>query len=423
MNTPFRRLLATAALLLLLPASQAMELGTNFWNLRWHKPNDCFQDVKNVSGENPWNPQFLKETSIYSCYRFMDWDVVNNSKRTRWSERTLKSSPDQTTAAYEWMIDLCNRQNADLWVCMPHLTVNRNSGDAPSDYALRLCLLVKTGVDMREIDLTPLLDRLSTLTAADLVKAGGVQVCEPLKPNLKLYIEYSNETWNASFAQTRYCLEEGTALNLDPGTAPGKDGKIWSNCYKFHAWAALRIFRAADLVYGVGSPRVVRTLAQQVTSSWQTQRQIEVLNNPAFNPWGTKADAMSIAPYFGHNVPGNDPDAVQKLRAEIEKRAKSAAAVGAVAKAANLRLIAYEGGQHVTKGNPAKINRDPIMHDLYTEYLAEMAKHLSLFCHYAHVGQAGDRGAWGAIEHTGQRLSEAPKYRALVEWRQTHPRK
>ena len=41
------------------PAAQGMDLGTNFWNLGWHKAGDCFKDVKNVSGDDPWNPQFL----------------------------------------------------------------------------------------------------------------------------------------------------------------------------------------------------------------------------------------------------------------------------------------------------------------------------------------------------------------------------
>lgn len=35
-----------------LPAS-AMDLGSNFWNPGWHLPNDCFQDLGNVTGENP----------------------------------------------------------------------------------------------------------------------------------------------------------------------------------------------------------------------------------------------------------------------------------------------------------------------------------------------------------------------------------
>src|SRR2546423_656427 len=143
--------------------AHAMELGTNFWNIGWHKPGDCFNDWKNIRGDNPWNPQFLKEISIYRVLRFMDWDITNNSTRRNWGERNTKENPKQNPVSYEWMIDLCNRNHSDLWLTLPHLTVSHATGDQPCDYALRLCILVKTGVDVRQIDLTPMLDRLATM--------------------------------------------------------------------------------------------------------------------------------------------------------------------------------------------------------------------------------------------------------------------
>jgi len=73
-----------------------------------------------------------------------------------------------------------------------------------------------------------------------------------------------------------------------------------------------------------------------------------------------------------------------------------------------------EGGQHVTK-NAKAINTSGLMFDLTREYLREMGQYFEHFCYYAHVGRAGDRGAWGAIEFTGQPPTEAHKYRALVE--------
>jgi len=36
-----------------------MDLGTNFRDLGWHRPGDCFRDFKNVSAADAWNPQFL----------------------------------------------------------------------------------------------------------------------------------------------------------------------------------------------------------------------------------------------------------------------------------------------------------------------------------------------------------------------------
>jgi len=388
-----------------------MDLGTNFWNLGWHKSSDCFLDVKNVTGDNPWNPQFLKEISIYRSFRFMDWDVTNNSKRKSWSERTQKNDSRQIPVAYEWMIDLCNRMNADMWVTIPHPTITHKTGDAPPDYALRLCLLVKTGIDMKQVDLSSMLDDLSDMNAEPLIKAGGVKTCEPLKPDLTLYVEYSNETWNGMFKQSHYCCDEGEALGLDE--------KRWTAGFRYHAWAAIRLFRATDLVFGEGSKRVVRVLATHSANSWVAGQHQVVMKDPKLNPWNIKADAIATAPYFGHKVQGDSLDMETELRTAIQKSAKDSQKHREVADKYHLKLIAYEGGQHVYK-MAQRLNRSPVMFDLYIEYLNEMARYFSHFSHYCHVGQAGNGGAWGCIEYTGQPLKDAHKYRALVEWTKKH---
>mgnify|MGYP000109061096 CR=1 FL=1 len=412
-------MIVTASLMSFAASATAMDLGTNFWNLGWHKPDDCFKDVKNVTGDDPWNPQFLKEIAIYSSFRFMDWDNTNNSKRSKWSERPHKTNAHQNPVAYEWMIDLCNRMNADMWVTLPHLTVTSTTADNPADYALRFCILAKTGVDMKDVDLKPMLGQLAAMTADDFIKAGGEKTTPPLKDNLKLYIEYSNETWNGMFKQTHYCLAEGTALKLDPDGKPNAKGEIWSNCFRFHAYAAIRLFRAADLVWGEGHPRIVKVLAEQTGQTFIAGQHLTVMADPKLNPWGVKADAMASAPYFGHKVAGDAADAAAQLREAIKKSSSDSAKLKAVADKAGLKLIAYEGGQHVLK-NADVINRQPVMFDLYNEYLREMSNYFSHFCHYAHVGKAGARGCWGCIEFTGQPIAEAPKYRALAEWSKAH---
>jgi hypothetical protein len=401
----------TTLALLFLPAiasaADRMVLGTNFWNIGWHNPSDCFTDFRKVEPQNPWNEQFLKEIAVFRVLRFMDWDVANNSTRSKWTERNAKTNPKQNPVAYEWMIDLCNRNKADMWVTVPHLAVTRSTGDAPADYTLRLCLLVKTGVDMKDVDLTPLLPKLSGTSAGQLIAAGGVRTCDPLDADLKLYVEYSNETWNGGFKQAHYCTEEGTALDLS------KDK--WTAGFRYHAWAALRCFRAADLVYGDRSPRAVRVLATQSANPWIATQHLAVVKDAKLNPWNLKPDAIATAPYFGHSVDGAAPDAAERLRAEIKKSAEQSAKHKQLADANGMRLIAYEGGQHLTK-NAQSLNRSPEMHALYADYLKEMSPHFDCFAHYCHAGRAGNGGAWGAIEQTGKPIEESPKYRALVEW-------
>jgi hypothetical protein len=417
-----RPLRLALALFALAGSVSAMDLGTNFWNLKWHAKDDCFRDVRAVSGGDVWNPQFLAEIKPFQSLRFMDWDATNKSPRKAWSERTPKDSADQTVVAYEWMIDLCNRNGSDLWVCLPHQTIDRTQGDRPSDYALRLAILIKHGVDMGSTPLEPLLDRLAKMNADQLIAAGGKRTSPGLNAGLRVYFEYSNETWNGQFDQTHYALKEGTALALNPDPKPNEKGEDWANCFRFHAWAAIRVFRATDLVFGAEDPRVEKVLATHIGNSGATRQHLAVMADPKLNPWALKATAVAPAPYFGHKVDGASPTAAEELRADIKKVGERSARLKEIAAAAGLKLIAYEGGQHVGKAADV-INRQPVMAELYAEYLAEMAKHYDHFSHYCHVGKAGGRGAWGALEKTGQPLDEAHKYRALVEFGSRNPRR
>jgi hypothetical protein len=170
-------------------------------------------------------------------------------------------------------------------------------------------------------------------------------------------------------------------------------------------------------VFGTDSPRLVKVLATQSANSWIAGQHLQVMNDEKLNPWKIKASAIAIAPYFGHKVQGDASDAVGLLRREIQQAGAQAEEYHKLAERAGLKLIAYEGGQHVTR-NAKAVNRAPEMFTLYQEYLRAMSRHISHFCHYAHVGQAGDGGAWGSLEHTGQPPADAPKYRALLEWSQ-----
>lgn len=384
-----------------------MTLGANFWNLGWHRVDDCFQNVRQVQGADPWNPAFLREIALYRSLRFMDWDNTNGSTRELWSQRPQRATAHQNPVAYEWMIELCNRNGSDLWITVPHRTVSRATGDTPSDYALRLSLLVKTGVDMGTVDLKPLQARLVSMTPNELVSAGGIQRCAPLSAGLKFFLEYSNETWNGSFRQNHYCADEGEALKLHENKSTAG--------FRYHVWAAVRVFHAAELVFGSDSDRLVKVLAGHSANSFVARQHLLALADPRCNPWKVRATAIATAPYFGNKVAGDDPEVVEKLRAAIQKSSTDSARHREIAAGAGLRLVAYEGGQHVvTKADV--INRRPEMHALMTEYLTEMSRHFDHFCHYAHVGGSKDRGAWGVLEYTGQPISEAHRYRALLEW-------
>ncbi len=395
-----------------------MSIGTNFWNVAWGgAASDPFGATHQaVVGDNPWKVDLLTEIQPYVTLRFMDWGAVNNTAQNDWNERAQRADLIQNPVAFEWMIDLCNRSGKNLWLCIPHPLLSRDTLErGANDYVRKLALLVKHGVDMRDIDLDqPQFADLDEMTRRELVYAGGVPTCMPLKPHLQYYIEYSNETWNFGFTQARYCVNEGQALGLG-GPDEYYEGR------RFHAWAALRVFEETEDVFGAGNPRLVRIDAIHTGGNTHIADHLVVYDSPVHNPRGIYPDAFSPAPYFGHSVDGAAGNAVSLLHDAIVTSANNSRSNKTYIDSAGanrgrvFRHIAYEGGQHVTT-NADVINRSVAMYDLYIAYLDSMGNYYDEFCHYAHAGTFGSGGAWGAKESFGQDIADAHKYRALVGW-------
>jgi hypothetical protein len=352
--------------------SGPMKIGTNFWNLGWGIWDDVFAaGAAFATGTTPWRPEFLQEVAPYAALRFMDFGETNGSSQVTWADRTQPTAPAsaQTKLAYEWMIDLCNRLGRDMWVTVPHR--------ADEAYGLALADLIQRSLD----------------------------------PKLKVYVEWSNETWNGGFPQTQYSYDQGNALGLssDP----------WTAAFKYHVYAAVRLFHSFDTVFGANSPRVVKVLAGQSPNSWITEQHLAALADPKINPLGVKVDAYAIAPYFGHDVDGAAGDAVTRLHQAVQQAIGEVKKQYEVVHAAGLPLLAYEGGQHVLN-NAQVVNQRPEMYDIYKEYLDGVAPYFALFMHYVHNGNWNPGGAWGAEKFVGEPLSESPKLRSLFDWIKSH---
>jgi hypothetical protein len=346
-----------------------MKIGTNYWDIGWGGgAADPFRNgYQNVSGPDPWRQDFLDETAFYTAHRFMDWNQTNGSTQVHWADRTQKGDSNQRTVAYEWMCDLCNRHKADAWITVPHRTYEEPA------YWTNLAILV----------------------------------LEQLDPTLKLYIEYSNETWNFIFGQAEYCREQGVALNLDSAE--------YTAGFKFHVYAAVRLFERFDAVWGAGNARLVKVIAGQAVNTWMTGKHLEALADPRINPSGVQADAYGIAPYFGNGA-STIEEAGEAVQTGIDRTAAQAEAVAG----SGLRLIAYEGGQHLL-GNADVVSRDPQIYDHYLTYLRGIEPYLDDFAHYNHSSSYRSGGAWGAKEGIGQPIEQAHKYRALWDYAGASP--
>ncbi|MGA1123510.1 MAG: InlB B-repeat-containing protein [Chthoniobacterales bacterium] len=342
----------------------------------------------------PFHPDFITSLAPYRNLRFMDWMQTNLlpwetvEPLQSWSERTTATSYTQTRrqgAAHEYIIALANQTGKDPWICLPH--------EADDDYVRQTARLYRDTLD----------------------------------PDLELYVEYSNETWNGGFMQTTYVQDRGQALGLDASR--------WQAAQKFVARRSAEIFSIFAGEYGTAQRhRLVAVLATQAANAGLSEERLAAFNDPVVNTTGQHPDALAIAPYFGVNYEPGQPVPTAEQVATTLSTSSIAEALGwtgeqrAVAEANGLRLICYEGGQHFVgilgaESNGALNaalhagNRDPRMQDRYREYLTGLEQlGVDLFVNFTHVGEWSQYGSWGVLEYQQQPPAAAPKWRALTAW-------
>lgn len=332
-----------------------------------------------------FHPRFIESLQPFSTIRFMDWGSTNNSKVTSWSQRTGPNYYTQQSrggVAIELMAELCNQLNADGWFCVPH------------------------GAD------------------DDFVRQMAQTIADNLEPGRKAYIEYSNEIWNGGFSQYDYAVDKAYELGIA--------SQPWTGAWR---WTARRSVQIFDIVDDILSPdRLVRVLAGQAAVP-DVLRQITEWDDA-----GSHADVIAIAPYFSGKaaepeyypaVLGWSVDRVLdeagahlfKVQGWVEQHAELANEHG-------LRLVGYEGGQHLAPigGTPGftdsnfhtilkAANRSPRMKELYYGYL--WIWHNAggeQMCLFNHISEPTKFGSWGLLEYQDQPWAEAPKWHGVLEY-------
>jgi hypothetical protein len=327
----------------------------------------------------------------------------------------------------EILVDLANRTNVNPWFNIPH----RSSNDYNKQFA--------------------------------------TYVRDHLKPNLKTYLEYSNEIWGTGlFIQGHYAGWKGYERFGD-----GKDdvNRNWSGYHEFIARRPVEIFDVWQSVFG-GTKRIVRVLGAQAGYAGRID---DLLNNPKHQGVAEKIDAIAIGFYFlfgnegeifgvpdgeGKNCFGKkgikykfDPNITKKYVLEnindfvakgfavldtdknmLDKK-RQITSHKAIADVHGINLIAYEGGQHLNHwscfDNPATgdvihdvfyaMNRDPRMGELYKKFLTLWKDNGGkLFNNYSMPNKWGKSGSWGIMESLNGPY--IPKYEAIREFMKETPK-
>ncbi|MDX1962938.1 MAG: hypothetical protein SFX18_07285 [Pirellulales bacterium] len=342
------------------------------------------------AAKNPWNPKFLNLWRGMACLRFMDLQLTNNSPQKHWADRPRVSDATFTRRGVpvELLCDLANRQQADAWFCLPH--------QADDEYVREFAKVVR----------------------------------ERLDPQLRAYIEYSNEVWNGQFEQHRYAGEQGQRLKLAE--------KPWEAAWYFTAYRSGQIFDIWEEVFG-GRTRLVRVLASQAGNSYVAE---QIVNWRDANRQVVEADVLAIAPYISLNLPNEGENltaaevaqwSVEQLLDHVEQQALPECIDWMrqhqkIATERGLKLVAYEAGQHFVgvaggENNEAltklllAANRHPHLERIYTAYFAGWeANGGDLLCYFSSVGQWSKWGSWGVVEHLDEDVNKSPKLRGVLRW-------
>ncbi len=345
-----------------------------------------YPQYKDTYANKLFTDEFITFISGFQVIRFMDFTRTNNSNVEKWGDRTLKTNFTQAASngvAWEHVIDLCNLTHKNAWINIPH--------KADDNYILELATMLKSKID----------------------------------PELKIYIEYSNEVWNSIFDQNNYAANEAEKL--------GYSGQPWERTWKYTAKRSADVFHIFDGIFNDDN-RLIKVIPSQAANSWLSNQIITFFEDPFYNLNGVKADALGIAPYFGGNVANgivanglvstiSVAEIVELMRQSIPTSSAWIKDSKIVANNHGLDLICYEGGQHLVGngGNEnnteltAKLNaanHHPDLEEAYCEYMDNWyAESEDLMCHFSSHSKYTKWGSWGVKETMLDTLN--PKYLAL----------
>lgn len=343
---------------------------------------------ENTYQSQPFHPTFLERLEPYAFLRFMEWQRTNNQTMSAWFERPLTTDYTQTTSkgvALEYCVELCNTAGKDGWFCVPHLY-----------------------------------DDNSVREMARFLR-------DNLDPNLKIYLEYSNEVWNGIYTQGQFSETQGLIAGLDPNMNIAG--------FKWYADRSVQIFQIFNQEFGGSADqRLVRVLGGQSANPFVGTTVMDHNNASQF------ADGLAIAPYFADTFGFPDEAAVTLTKTvdeilddaevdilidtknQIEQNRDAASQRG-------LSLFAAEGGQRMAGEGPFQsnqfladlffqANRDPRMKDLMMLYLQQWQEltESGVIAMFESCTTFSIFGTYGLIEWQDQPIDQAPKFDAISDF-------
>lgn len=342
---------------------------------------------------------YLNALSPFSTLRFMDFLHTNNSNKAypqqqSWAERQQPNAPRYSKGApWETIIALANYTAKDIWINIPV--------DADSLYVVALARLMKA----------------------------------TLRPELNIYLEYSNEVWNGSFSQYQY--------NYDAVLQSPEDADIRASTAFDDRRRARRVAKQiikigkifeAEMGITVASRTKIRPVFAWQIGGWLPWYD-DVLQwmNATYGPPKNFIYGIASAPYFNEGSAAATATPQQIVASMSSNSDANVAAIQTLAQYADqwqIKHLQYEGGPDngggstVNIGNRIMANRIPeiktaVIHHYSDNWFAANGTAApgtnDLVNYFVMSGGVSRYGCWGATEDLKylQNLSNTPKYDAL----------
>ena len=335
-----------------------------------------------------------------------------------WGGSGRTSHTQRNGVPVEVLVSLANTVNRDMWVNMPHY--------ANDDY----------------------------------IKSFAKIISGELKESLKVYIEYSNETWNPGFIGHHYVEIKGKEAGLT--TVPDEfldyqevRGEEYFARLRYYSARAVEIFKLWKAEFNDSNDRLIRILGTSQGDTVLSEQMIKYVGSD-------NIDALAMAPYFFGCAENKyscrdapmvlkdaktvddvfkiidqekslDPNALDGTIAKVEKQAS-------IASKYNLKLLSYEGGQHLTTSvmgsldlNESEkstfralfkaVNRDSRMKSRYQKLLNAWKDYsdngTTLFTLYTLPQSYYRFGNWGLKEHLNNSREESPKFDGVMDFQES----
>lgn len=390
------------------PISAPSTIGLQLFILE-SNPDDPIRNVElffpGYHEQNPvpkYQEGFLELAAQFGVLRFMKPLKSENNTIVNFSDRStqedfsyfldvenqiLKGMP------YEDVVEISNLTGSDPWITIPYL-------------------------------------------ASDEYVTSTAELFRQLDPDLDLHVEYSNETWNPAYPETRaYMLEMGEQLT----TSDIPEVAEFEAIHRYHALRSLEIWGLFENVLSEPA-RLVRVHGSQ-SDPYTADLVRDAYMSERVNPEHRQPDVIAIASYIGvtlfddlreqnieicNHTPQQLLDTLMnRIAPELEEMVSRYQELFG---SSGIDIVAYEGGQHVTELNfqamepcaaqlVAEMNELPGMTDFFCTLLDTWYDTYGggVFNVFNLAERPDDFGAFGLLQSQWQHPDTSPKWMGVMD--------